>query len=43
MVVFGFKKKTRYEMDVKTFDKLLSVADSLVVVLFTDSLVLSCF
>ena len=39
-LVFGLKQKTRYEMGVKTFDKLLSVADSPVVVLFyTDSLV----
>ena len=39
MFTFWVKIKTRYEMGVKTFDKLLSVADSLVVVLFTHSLV----
>ena len=36
-LVLVLKQKNRYEMGVKTFDKLLSVADSLVV-WFTDSL-----
>ena len=36
---FRVETKTRYEMVVKTFDKFFSVADSPVVVLFTDGLV----
>ena len=36
-LVFVLKQKNRYEMGVKTFDKLLSVAET-PVVWFTDSL-----
>ena len=44
-LVFGLKEKRKYEIALKTFDKLLSKSNaySPATVSFTDSLVLCCF